>query len=233
MGGGDRLAVRFGAQRDRGNRQRGGTHAAEESFVPFIQTDVAVNPGNSGGPLFNLRGEVVGVNSVIYSDTGGYQGLSFAIPIDVAMEVAAQLPRARQSDARAYRRSPAGGERGACQGTQSAARLGRARGRRIQGRGGRTRTIAPGDVVVRFGGKPVETDADLVRLTAAATPGTTLDVRSSCASARRLRCECASTKRARARRPPPCRRSPSASSSDCSSRPSPRGSASGCSSKAA
>ena len=68
MGGGDRLAVRFGAQRDRGN-QRGGTHAAEESFVPFIQTDVAVNPGSSGGPLFNLRGEVVGVNSVIYSDT--------------------------------------------------------------------------------------------------------------------------------------------------------------------
>ena len=63
----------------------------EESFVPFIQTDVAVNPGNSGGPLFNLRGEVVGVNSGFYSDTGGYAGVSFAIPIDVAMEVAAQL----------------------------------------------------------------------------------------------------------------------------------------------
>jgi len=56
----------------------------EESFVPFIQTDVAVNPGNSGGPLFNARGEVIGVNSVIYSETGGYMGVSFAIPIDVA-----------------------------------------------------------------------------------------------------------------------------------------------------
>ncbi len=58
-----------------------------DSYVPFIQTDVAVNPGNSGGPLFNLAGEVVGVNSQIYSRTGGYMGLSFAIPIDVAMKV--------------------------------------------------------------------------------------------------------------------------------------------------
>src|SRR5690606_3011914 len=62
-----------------------------EAYVPFIQTDVAVNPGNSGGPLFNLAGEVVGINSQIYSQTGGWQGLSFAIPIDVAMEVRAQL----------------------------------------------------------------------------------------------------------------------------------------------
>lgn len=62
-----------------------------ENYVPFIQTDVAVNPGNSGGPLFNLRGEVVGINSQIYSRSGGYQGVSFAIPIDVAMEVANQL----------------------------------------------------------------------------------------------------------------------------------------------
>jgi serine protease Do len=58
-----------------------------DSYVPFIQTDVAVNPGNSGGPLFNLNGEVVGINSQIYSRTGGYMGLSFAIPIDVAMKV--------------------------------------------------------------------------------------------------------------------------------------------------
>jgi serine protease Do len=59
--------------------------------VPFIQTDVAVNPGNSGGPLFNMRGEVVGINSQIFSRTGGYMGLSFAIPIDVAMNVRDQL----------------------------------------------------------------------------------------------------------------------------------------------
>jgi len=61
------------------------------SYVPFIQTDVAVNPGNSGGPLFNMNGEVVGINSQIYSRSGGYQGLSFAIPIEVAMNVEKQI----------------------------------------------------------------------------------------------------------------------------------------------
>jgi serine protease Do len=63
----------------------------DDGYVPFIQSDVAVNPGNSGGPLFNLRGEVVGINSQIYSRSGGYQGVSFAIPIDVAMDVSRQL----------------------------------------------------------------------------------------------------------------------------------------------
>jgi serine protease Do len=65
----------------------------DDSYVPFIQTDVAINPGNSGGPLFNLQGEVIGINSQIYSRTGGYMGLSFAIPIDVAMQVQDQLMR--------------------------------------------------------------------------------------------------------------------------------------------
>ena len=60
-------------------------------YLPFIQTDVAINPGNSGGPLINLRGEVVGINSQIYSRSGGYMGISFAIPIDEAMRVAEQL----------------------------------------------------------------------------------------------------------------------------------------------
>ena len=68
-----------------------GRSLPQENFVPFLQTDVAINPGNSGGPLFNLRGEVVGINSQIYSRTGGFMGLSFAIPIDVALDIQSQL----------------------------------------------------------------------------------------------------------------------------------------------
>lgn len=68
-----------------------GRSLPNENYVPFIQTDVAINPGNSGGPLFNLKGEVVGINSQIFTRSGGFMGLSFAIPIDVAMNVAEQL----------------------------------------------------------------------------------------------------------------------------------------------
>ena len=68
-----------------------GRSLPQENYVPFIQTDAAVNPGNSGGPLFNIKGEVVGINSQIYSRTGGFMGLSFAIPIDVAMDISNQL----------------------------------------------------------------------------------------------------------------------------------------------
>ena len=68
-----------------------GRDLPQENLVPFIQTDVAINPGNSGGPLFNMKGEVVGINSLIYSRTGGYMGLAFAVPIDVAMNAVTQL----------------------------------------------------------------------------------------------------------------------------------------------
>ncbi|HEB58358.1 MAG TPA: DegQ family serine endoprotease [Gammaproteobacteria bacterium] len=68
-----------------------GRNLPSENYVPFIQTDVAINPGNSGGPLFNLNGEVVGINSQIYSRTGGFMGLSFAIPADLAVDVIRQL----------------------------------------------------------------------------------------------------------------------------------------------
>jgi serine protease Do len=68
-----------------------GRDLPQENLVPFIQTDVAINPGNSGGPLFNMKGEVVGINSLIYSRTGGYMGLAFAVPIDIAMNTVRQL----------------------------------------------------------------------------------------------------------------------------------------------
>ncbi len=68
-----------------------GRSLPRENYVPFIQTDVAINPGNSGGPLFNMNGEVVGINTQIFSRSGGYMGLSFAVPIDMAMQVAKQL----------------------------------------------------------------------------------------------------------------------------------------------
>jgi len=68
-----------------------GRSLPNENYVPFIQTDVAINPGNSGGPLFNLDGQVVGINAQIYSRTGGFMGLSFAVPIDIAMQIAEQL----------------------------------------------------------------------------------------------------------------------------------------------
>jgi len=68
-----------------------GRDLPQENLVPFIQTDVAINPGNSGGPLFNMKGEVVGINSLIYSRTGGYMGLAFAVPIDIAMNSVKQL----------------------------------------------------------------------------------------------------------------------------------------------
>jgi serine protease Do len=148
----------------------------EESFVPFIQTDVAVNPGNSGGPLFNLQGEVVGVNSVIYTQTGGYMGVSFAIPIDVAIDVARQL-RATGKVTRGrigVRLQEVTAE------LARAFRLPQATGAAVVEvfrRGAAERAgLHAGDVVVRFAGRAIDHDAELVRLTAAAMPGSTVDV---------------------------------------------------------
>jgi serine protease Do len=145
----------------------------DESYVPFIQTDVAVNPGNSGGPLFNLQGEVVGINSQIYSQTGGYQGLSFAIPIDVALKVKDQIlhdgkvTRGRlgvaiqdvnQSLAQSFGLNrPAGALVNAVEGGSPAQRAG----------------MRAGDVILAVDGTAIQTASDLPPLVAALKPGVT------------------------------------------------------------
>lgn len=153
-----------------------GRSLPQENFVPFIQTDVAINPGNSGGPLFNLKGEVVGVNSQIYSRTGGFMGLSFAIPIDVALDVQKQL-REKGRVAR--------GRIGVI--IQEVTRdlavsfgLDRPRGALVNSvekgspadKGG----VEATDIIVRFDGKAVESSSDLPRIVGGTRPGTRVPV---------------------------------------------------------
>ena len=143
-----------------------------ENFVPFIQTDVAINPGNSGGPLFNMKGEVVGVNSQIYSRTGGFMGLSFAIPIDVAMEIQSQL--------RAYGKVSRGRIGVAIQEvTKELADsfgLGAARGAlvaSVEKAGPADKAgLEAGDVILGFNGRAVEQSIDLPRIVGNTKPGT-------------------------------------------------------------
>jgi serine protease Do len=149
-----------------------GRSLPQENYVPFIQTDVAINPGNSGGPLFNMRGEVVGINSQIYSRSGGYMGVSFAIPIDVAMEVQSQLratgkvSRGRLgvviqevnkelADSLALSK-PMGAVVNAVEKGGPAEKAG----------------IEPGDVILKFDGKMIANSADLPRMVGAVRPGT-------------------------------------------------------------
>ncbi|MES2538847.1 MAG: DegQ family serine endoprotease [Pseudomonadota bacterium] len=153
-----------------------GRSLSEESYVPFIQTDVALNPGNSGGPLFNMRGEVVGVNSQIVSQTGGYMGLSFTIPIDIAMDIVKQL--------RASGKVTRG--RLGVQAQDLSAELAASFGlKEISGalvtmteKGGPADSagIMPGDVVLSFNGKPVHNSADLARQVASVIPGATVNL---------------------------------------------------------
>ena len=142
-------------------------------YLPFIQTDVAINPGNSGGPLINMRGEVVGINSQIYSRSGGFMGISFAIPIDEAIRVAEQL------------RSPAGRvSRGRIgvqidQVTKDVAEsigLGKPQGALVRsvesGSPADKAGVEAGDIIVRFDGKVIEKATDLPRLVGNIKPGT-------------------------------------------------------------
>ena len=149
-----------------------GRSLPQENFVPFIQTDVAINPGNSGGPLFNMKGEVVGVNSQIYSRTGGFMGLSFAIPIDVALDVQQQL----RDKGRVSR-----GRIGVV--IQEVTRdlavsfgLERARGALVnsveKGSPADKAGVEATDIILRFDGKEVESSSDLPRIVGATRPGT-------------------------------------------------------------
>jgi serine protease Do len=148
-----------------------------ERLVPFIQTDVAVNPGNSGGPLFNMEGEVIGVNSQIYSTTGGYMGMSFAIPIDVAMKVKDQLVEHGKVTR---------GRMGVTvqEVTPTLARsfgLEKARGAlvsHVDKDGPAAKAgLTSGDVIVGFDGKAIEESGELPAIVADTGPGKTVSVK--------------------------------------------------------
>lgn len=141
-------------------------------YLPLIQTDVAVNPGNSGGPLINMRGEAVGINSQIYSRSGGYMGISFAVPIDEAMRVAEQLRATGR-----VTRGRIGVQIGEV--TKDVAEslgLTRAQGALIQrvepGSPAEKGGLEAGDIILKFNGASIEKSSDLPRLVGATKPGT-------------------------------------------------------------
>lgn len=145
----------------------------DDNYVPFIQTDVAVNPGNSGGPLFNLKGQVIGINSQIYSQTGGYQGLSFSIPIDVAMKVEQQLLQ----HGKVTRGRLGVSVQEVNQALAESFGLKKSEGALVssveKGSPAEQAGVQPGDVILRFNGQPIDHSVDLPTLVADAAPGST------------------------------------------------------------
>jgi serine protease Do len=141
-------------------------------YLPFIQTDVAVNPGNSGGPLLNMRGEVVGINSQIYSRTGGFMGISFAIPIDEAIRVGEQL----RTTGRVTRGRIGVGIAEVTKDVAEPLGLPRAAGalvRNVEAGGPADKAgIEVGDIITQFNGREIERSTDLPRLVGATKPGT-------------------------------------------------------------
>ena len=141
-------------------------------FVPFIQTDVAINPGNSGGPLINLRGEVVGINSQIYSRSGGFMGISFAIPIDEAMRVSDQL----RTNGRVIRGRIGVQIAPVTKDVAESIGLGKPAGALVQaveaGQAAERAGVEAGDIIVKVDGKPVEKSSDLPRIIGNLKPGT-------------------------------------------------------------
>ncbi len=153
-----------------------GRSLPQENFVPFIQTDVAINPGNSGGPLFNMKGEVVGINSQIYSRSGGYMGLSFSIPIDVAMDVVNQL----RSTGKVTRGRIGVTIQEVTQALADSFGLSKAGGALISSvdkNGPADKAgVHASDVILKFDGKAINSSADLPRIVAATKPGSKVSV---------------------------------------------------------
>jgi serine protease Do len=141
-------------------------------YLPFIQTDVAINPGNSGGPLINMRGEVVGINSQIYSRSGGFMGISFAIPIDEAIRVAEQL----RTSGRVSRGRIGVQIDAVTRDVAESIGLGRAQGALVRsvesGSPADKAGIEAGDIITKFDGKVIDRQTDLPRLVGATRPGT-------------------------------------------------------------
>jgi len=144
----------------------------ENNLVPFIQTDVPINPGNSGGPLFNMKGEVVGINSLIFSRTGGYMGLAFAIPIDVAMNVAKQL----QEKGRVTRGRIGVQIQEVTKETADAFGLPKATGALVNSveKGGPADKggVESGDIILKAEGRTVNSSSELPRIITQMRPGT-------------------------------------------------------------
>jgi serine protease Do len=148
-----------------------GRSLPQENFVPFLQTDVAINPGNSGGPLFNMKGEVVGINSQIYSRTGGFMGLSFAIPIDVALDIQKQL----REKGRVARGRIGVVIQEVTRDLATSFGLDRPRGALVnsveKGSPADKAGVEATDIILSFDGKSVEGSSDLPRLVGATRPG--------------------------------------------------------------
>ena len=147
------------------------SRSLSDSYVPFIQTDVAVNPGNSGGPLFDMNGNVVGINSQIYSQTGGYMGLSFAIPIDVAMHVKDEL----QKHGKVTRGRIGVTIQPVNQRLAQSFGLGKPEGALVSsvedGSPAARAGLKPGDVILAWNGAPIDESAKLPVLVADTQPG--------------------------------------------------------------
>jgi serine protease Do len=148
-----------------------GRSLANENFVPFIQTDVAINPGNSGGPLFNMKGEVIGINSQIYSRSGGSMGVSFAIPIDLAMDVQSQL----KAKGKVSRGRLGIGIQEVSKELAESFNLGKTQGALVasveKGAAADKAGIEVGDIILKFDGKVVAESGDLPRMVGSTRPG--------------------------------------------------------------